>query len=218
MIELKEGVEPLRPIRHRHGDGAFGLVLGVVEIHGDEAVEGFQFLLCQVVFGDDDIRFEDFPLGRIPPGGEAHVLFGAVRPAHDQLGGGVPVDGEVEFVLHGGEEGLRCPSVWLVVHRGGVDVGDFLVEAALTGAYFADFCEQVVEVCLIEDGTVFQPIFVQDVAANCEVPQDADGPLAELGGASGVDPEADGDDGVEVVEGGGVILAIFGSVSEIPTY
>ena len=61
-----------------------------------------------------------------------------------------------------------------------------------------------------------QPVFVQNIPANGEVAQDADGPLAELGGAGGVDPEADGDDGVEIVEGGEITFAIAGSIPEFP--
>jgi len=218
LVELEEGVEFSRPVGHGHGDAALGLVLGVVEIHGDEAVEGFEFLLGQIVFGDGDIRLEDFPLGRIPPIGETHAFLSAVCPAHDQLGGGVAVDGKVELVLDSGEKSLRRFSLCAVIHRGGVNVGNLLIEATLAGADFADFRKQVVKVGLVEDGTVFQPFLVQNIPTDGEVPQDADGPLAELGGAGGVDAEADGDDGVETVECGEVFLPVFGSMSEIPTH
>jgi hypothetical protein len=57
---------------------------------------------------------------------------------------------------------------------------------------------------------------VCSVAAQGEVAQHADGPLAELGGAGGINPEADGDDGVEIVEGGEVTFAVGGSGSEFP--
>jgi len=64
---------------------------------------------------------------------------------------------------------------------------------------FADLSEEVVEIGVVEEHAVFQPLLVQHVAADGEVAQDADGPLAELGGAGRVHPETDGDDGVEVV-------------------
>ncbi len=103
-----------------------------------------------------------------------------------------------------------------VIHRRGVNVGDLLVEASFAGSDFADFREQVVEVGLVEDGTVFQAFLVEHIPTGGEVAQDADLPLAKLGGAGGVHPEADGDDGVEVVEGGEVAFAVAGSIPEFP--
>lgn len=129
------------------------------------------------------------------------MLFGAVGPVHDQ---------------HGGEEGLRGLDLGAVVEGGSVDVGDLLVEAALAGADFANLGEEVVEVGLVEEGSFFQSLFVEHVAAQGEVAQDADGPLAKLGGAGGIHAETDGDDGVEIVVGGGVAFAVGGSYPEFP--
>ena len=112
------------------------------------------------------------------------------------------MDGEVELVLDGGKKPWVVLGLGAVVEGGGVNGGDFLVKPALAGADFADLGQQVVEVGLVEEGAVFQAILVEDVAAEGEVSQHAIGPLAELGGAGGIDPEADGNDGVELVEGG----------------
>ena len=51
------------------------------------------------------------------------------------------VDGVVELVLNGGEEALGGRGVLVVVDAGGVDVGDFLVEATLGQADLADLVE-----------------------------------------------------------------------------
>ena len=60
FIELEERIQLGRPILHRHRDAAFGLILGVVEIHGHDAIQRLEFLFRQVVLRDDDIRFEKY--------------------------------------------------------------------------------------------------------------------------------------------------------------
>jgi len=69
----------------------------------------------------------------------------------DELGGSVAVDGVVELVLNGGEEALGGRGVLVVVDAGGVDVGDFLVEATLGQADLTELVEQVLEVVLADD-------------------------------------------------------------------
>ena len=57
-------------------------------------------------------------------------------------------DRPVQLVLHGGEKVAGDGGVAVVVGREGVDVGDFLVEATLTGADLADALQQLIEVIL----------------------------------------------------------------------
>ena len=47
---------------------------------------------------------------------------------------GVAVDGKVELVLDSDEKSLRRLSLCAVIHRGGVNVGNLLIEATLAGA------------------------------------------------------------------------------------
>ena len=70
----------------------------------------------------------------------------------DDFGGRLAGDGPVEFVLDGGEEVAGLLGVFVVVGGEGVDVGDFLVEAPLAGADFADLFEEVPEVVVPEAG------------------------------------------------------------------
>jgi hypothetical protein len=95
-------------------------------------------------------------------------------------------------------------------------VGHLLVEAALAEADLADLLKQVLEIVLAEKAPVFQPLLVEHVAFDGELAQDGGGPLAELGGADGIDPVADGDDGIEVVVLGIVAFTVAGSYPEIP--
>ena len=71
---------------------------------------------------------------------------------------GVAVDGEVELVLHRGEERLRRFRLRAVIHGGGVNVGDLLVEPPLAGADFADFRQQVIVILLAQKRSVFQAL------------------------------------------------------------
>lgn len=65
---------------------------------------------------------------------------------------------------------------------------------------------------------VLQPLLVQHITPDGEVPQHPRGPLAELGRPCRVHPKADGDDGVEIVKARRVVLSVLRSMSEIPTH
>jgi len=130
----------------------------------------------------------------------------------DHLGGGLPVDGPVELVLHGGEETLGGGRAQIVVNGGGVDIGDFLVELALAQTNFADALELFFEVLLAEDrAACFQSFIVHGKALDGVFLDDRRRPFAELDGPLGVDLVADGHDGGEVVVPGIVALAVSGS-------
>jgi hypothetical protein len=107
----------------------------------------------------------------------------------------------VQLVLHGLEERLRRLGVLVVVDAALlVDVGDLEVEAPLAGADLADSLEQLVEVVLAEALVQLQPLVVEDEPLDDELAQGLGRPDAELRGLRAVDPVADRDDRVEVVE------------------
>lgn len=64
------------------------------------------------------------------------------------------MDSVVELVLDGDEEALDGGNVLVAVDTGGVDVGNFLVEAALGQADLTGLIEQVLEVVLADEGAV----------------------------------------------------------------
>ena len=53
-----------------------------------------------------------------------------IRATGDQLGGGLAVDGVMHLVLHRGEKLLSQGVARVVIHAGGVNVGDALQEAS----------------------------------------------------------------------------------------
>jgi hypothetical protein len=122
-----------------------------------------------------------------------------VRPLNDQLRGCAAVDCKVHLVLHPREELLGDRRVLVVIHGGGIDVGDFLVKSPLRKADLADFLQQALEIILAEERAVFHALAVHHVTAQRVVPQHSGGPLAEGSGALRVHPVADGNDGIEVV-------------------
>lgn len=90
------------------------------------------------------------------------------------------VDGVVQFILYFGEEGLGGRCVLVVVHAGGVDIGDLLVEPSLAEADLADFRQQPLEVVLAQEAAVFHALAIQHIALDGELTQDAGCPLAKL--------------------------------------
>ena len=142
--------------------------------------------------------------------------FGRIGTGDDDLCGRLAVDGPMQLVLHGGEEAHGGDSGDVVVDRGGVDVGNFLVELALAQADFPDALELFLEVFFTENGAVvFQTLVIHRKALDGEGLDDAGGPLAELDGAFRVHLVADGDDGGEVVVLGVVGFTVGGSYSKI---
>ena len=162
---------------------------------------------------------------RILPSG---ACFHVVRPhgelrrvgrSVDKLRSGLPSDGPMQLVLHGGEEILRQRRTGVVIDREGVNIGDFLVEAAFAGPNLADALQQFVEIVLAEDLlALFQPLIVEDEAFDDEFPQGLGRPNAKLGSLVAVDAVADGDDGVEVVVLCGVGLPVRSSMCKNCTY
>ena len=119
----------------------------------------------------------------------------------DDLGGGLAGDGEVEFVLHGGEEVLRQPGPRVVVDAAlGEDVGDLLPDAPLAGTDGTHALQQLPKVVLSEDLTaLLQALVVKHEALDDVLSEHARRPDAKACGAMGVDAIANGDDGVQVV-------------------
>ncbi len=205
--EFEEVVELGDPLSHRHEDTIHGLELGEFEVGADDAVEGVEFGFVEIIFGDGDIVFPDDAAGA--RGFEAHLGLGGVCAEVDDFGGGVAVGCPVHFVLDGGEELLGVFGVGGVVDAGGVDVEDFLVEAALGGADVADAFEEFSEVIFLAGaGRIFEAFVVHGEALHQVLGEACGGPLAELCAAMAADAVANGEDGGE-----GVVFDLTGDRS-----
>ena len=137
-----------------------------------------------------------------------------VSALRDQLRSGLARHRPVQLVLHGLEERLGCLGMLVVVDAALlVNVGDLQVEPPLAGADLTDPLEQLVKVVPAEALVQLEPLVVEDEALDDELAQSLGRPDAELRGLRAVDPVADGDDGVEVVEGdvAGDLAAPLGS-------
>ena len=153
----------------------------------------------------------DFPLGRTFPMGQPHVFLAVIGAIHDDFRRRLAVDGVVHLVLHGGEEPLGGRGGRVVVQRGGVDVGDLLVELALGQPDFPDLFQLAFKELIRQVAAVFEAFHIHGPALDGVVLDDLVGPLAELHGALVLDLEADGDDGLQAVVLDLVVLAIGGS-------
>ena len=149
--------------------------------------------------------------------GEAEVGLGGIRPAVDDLGGGLACDGPVDFVLNGLEEGKAGLVGGIVVDTCRVDVGDFLVKPPLGSA---DVLDPPCEFFEVIEGLVgvFQAFVVECETFDDELPESLRGPNAKTGGHCAFDAIADRNDGVEVVEAGRVVLPVGGSSKGILYY
>ena len=134
-----------------------------------------------------------------------------VGALHDELGGGVPVYGEVHLVLHRGIEAFGRGGGAVVVNSGSVQVGDLLIELTLAGADLPDALQLFLKVLVGQIGALLEPFVVHDPAANGVLHGNLVDPLAELDGALGIDLEANRDDHLQGIVLDGVRLAVCGS-------
>ena len=123
-----------------------------------------------------------------------------IGPFHNQLRSRVTMDGPVELVLYLREEQAGRLGRLIVIQRGGIDVGDLLVEPALRHPDLPDLFQQVVEIFFREyAAALLQAVAVHGPALNCIVLDNGVGPLAELNRPVVVDLEAHSDDGLQIV-------------------
>ena len=213
---VDKSVEAGFPVLHSHGDLSLCHALGDVEVGGYESRQLRHFVIGEVVFSDGDIEFLNFAMRCVLPCGEPHVGLLGIGAVVHHFGGGLPVDGPVEFVLHGGKKPLCGLSGHVVVDGSGIDVGDFLVELALGQADFADAGELLFKVACAEDGAVvFQPLIIHGKAFDGVGLYDIGRPFAKLHRSLGVDFIAHGNYGVEIVVFGVVDFTVCGSYSKI---
>ena len=92
----------------------------------------------------------------------------SIGSLHNDLGSSMTVNGEMQLVLHRGKKFFRGRRICIVIHGCRVDIGDLLIEAALTGPNLSDFFEKVLKIVFTEERSVFHPLPVQDIAANGE--------------------------------------------------
>ncbi len=91
-----------------------------------------------------------------------------------------------------------------------VNVRDLLVKPPLRGADVLNPPHQLLEIVERQVG-ILQPLIVEDETFHDVFPQPLWGSDAEAGGRRAFHPVADGDDGIEIVESGRVVLAVGGS-------
>ena len=109
------------------------------------------------------------------------------------------------------------PGRQRIIDRCGVDAGDLLVKPALAGADLLDLREQVIEIVLVKNLPVDEPVFVQDIPLPGKGFQHAGSPLAELRGPRRVDAVPHRNDGGQGIEFVAVGFAVVGNLCKICT-
>jgi hypothetical protein len=118
---------------------------------------------------------------------------------------------EVHLVLHCGEETLRRRGRRVVIQRGGVNVRDLLVELPLREPDFPDLLELPLKELVRQRAAVLEALRVHCPALDGVILHDLVGPLAELDGPLVLDLEAHGDDRLQAVVLGLLVLPVCGS-------
>ena len=172
--------------------------MAVIEVTRDGTFQSAYLVLIQIVFGNSDIRLQNPAFWCILPGSQSHMVFTAVCLAVDDFCSSLPSNGVVEFVLHHRIEVMGDVGILVIVNAAfPEDVGDFLPDTAFACPNGTDTFEQFIEIVFAESClALFQAFVIKDKALDHVFFQDAGCPDTELGCSSGIDPIADGNDGI----------------------
>ena len=109
------------------------------------------------------------------------MVFAAVRPLHDKFGGSVAMNCKMQLILHLCKKGFGGRGILVVIHDGGINIGNLLIKLPFTQPNFPDFFQKPFKVILAKKRTILHALFVQYITLDGELPQYLSGPLAELG-------------------------------------
>jgi hypothetical protein len=137
--------------------------------------------------------------------------FAASAPLADDLRGRMAMSGPVHRVLDDLKELPRHVGVGVVVDARGVNVRDLLIEQPLAGTDVSDAGEQFIEIGVAESPPCLDAFVVERETFDQKFRKPSSGPLAKRSAAGRTDSIADGQDHVEVVVQGSVLLAVGGS-------
>jgi len=98
------------------------------------------------------------------------------------------------------EEQPRGGGILVVVHTGGIEVDELLVEVSLAEADLLYLGLQVTEVVVAQESAVLHALLVEHIAANGVLAQHTRSPLAELNALDAVCTEASSDNGIETAD------------------
>lgn len=128
------------------------------------------------------------------------MFLGVIGSCHNDLCRCAAMDGIVHLILNCGKEILCGLAIERVVHSGGVNIRDFLIEAPFAGPNLLNLGNQVIEVVLIKNLPIDEPALIQHIPLLGEGVQHLGCPLTELRGSAGIDPIAYGYDGGQRVK------------------
>jgi len=60
------------------------------------------------------------------------MVFAAIRPLHDEFGGSLAVNRKVQFVLNLCKKSFGGRGIPVVIHTGGVNIGNLLIKLPFT--------------------------------------------------------------------------------------
>ena len=137
------------------------------------------------------------------------MVFCVVCPLHNDLCGSTAMNSIVHFILNGCKKVFGRFAVYRVIYGSSINVRNFLVKAALAGADFLYFGNQMVEVIFIKDLPINKPILIQNISLPGKCIQHFGCPLTELRGTGGIGAVANSNNGGQGVEFVVIGLAII---------
>lgn len=123
-----------------------------------------------------------------------------VYPLHNNFSRGLSGYRLVHFVLHGSKKLFCFYRVRRVVHSGCRNVGNLLINHALTGPDLSNFFQEFLEISSINASAVFKTVTVNGKTFKNIIFQFIGCPGSKLGASSRVYPVADSDDGLQAIK------------------
>src|SRR3990167_7045909 len=109
------------------------------------------------------------------------------------------MNGIMEFVLYGCKKFFCNYILLIVINSRCIKISNFLIESAFTGADFANFFKQLLEIISTKKRTIFQSIIIQCKTFNNIATQSLSGPLTKLCSTSGIDSISHRNNGIKII-------------------
>ena len=95
-------------------------IFGNIKKGIDNSTHYLQLIFFQVILGNRDIRFYNFPMRGFFPCSQPHVLTLCIGSIYNQLCGSMPMYSIVHFVLYPLEKSTGCRRIQVIINTRGI--------------------------------------------------------------------------------------------------
>ena len=148
----------------------------------------------------DTSVFTIFPLRTFLPCSQSHVFSFRIGSINNQLGSRMTVHRIMHLVLNLFEKCTRSWCIDIIINTGGIYISEFLIKASFTQPYLPNFGKQMFKIILSDKRAILHSFLVYHISTNSKLAKHICTPLPELCGTSTINPIANTNDSIKIIE------------------